>query len=277
MEIIDAHTHIFPPEIIKRRDSIAATDEGFKRIYANPRSGMVDHTVLLKYMEREKVAVSVVCGFPFADKGLITLMNDYILETARAYRNIIPLASVNVGQKDTGVREAERCLSLGAKGIGEVAVYEGGLGREELKGLDEVAGIAEAKKGVLMLHINEQVGHHYEGKIPVDFVEVSKFIADHQDLTIILAHMGGGLCFYEFMPEIRRAFSRVFYDTAAMPYIYSQEIYRFIDSFLPEKTLFGSDYPLLSFKRYDTGLSALGRETRENVLEKNTRRVFANG
>ena len=277
MEIIDAHTHIFPPEIIARRDAIAASDEGFKKIYANPRSSMVDHTALLKYMDREKVAVSVVCGFPFLDKGLITLMNDYILDTARTYPGIIPLASVNVGQKDTGVKEAERCLSLGAKGIGEVAVYEGSLGRDELRGLDEVARITEAKKGVLMLHINEQVGHHYDGKMPIDFVEVSKFVADHQGLTIILAHMGGGLCFYEFMPEIKKAFSRVFYDTAAMPYIYSQEIYRFIDAFLPEKTLFGSDYPLLSFKRYDTGLSGIDAETREKVLEKNARRVFRDG
>ena len=130
---------------------------------------------------------------------------------------------------------------------------------------------------MLLLHVNEQVGHHYDGKMAVDFVEVSRFVADHQDLTMILAHMGGGLCFYEFMPEIRRAFSRVFYDTAAMPYIYSNEIYRFIDTFIPEKTLFGSDYPLLSFKRYETGFGVLNRETRERVLEKNTRRVFGNG
>ena len=277
MEIIDAHTHVFPPEIIAGRDSIAAADEGFAKIYANPKSGMVDHEALLKYMERENVAGCVVCGFPFKDKGLITLMNDYILDTARNHPGITPLTAVHVGSRDTGAGEAERCFDLGAKGIGEVAFYDKGLGRDELHGLDEVARIIEAKKGVLMLHVNEQLGHQYDGKIPIDFAEVSKFIADHQDLTIILAHMGGGLCFYEFMPEIKRAFSRVFYDTAAMPYIYSHEIYRFIETFIPEKTLFGSDYPLLSFKRYETGLGALGRETREKVVEQNIRRVFGNG
>ncbi|MDR2017313.1 MAG: amidohydrolase family protein [Syntrophobacterales bacterium] len=274
MEIVDAHTHIFPPEIIARRASIAAADEGFGKIYANPGAAMADHTSLLKYMEKEGVAVSVVCGFPFADKGLITLMNDYILDTARTYQNIIPLTAVNVRRKDGAAKEAERCLNLGAKGIGEVAVYEGGLGRDELKRLDEVARITEAKGGVLMLHINEQVGHHYDGKMPIDFVEVSKFIGNHRDLNIILAHMGGGLCFYEFMPEIRRAFSGVFYDMAAIPYIYSHEIYRFIDAFLPDKTLFGSDYPLLSLKRYEAGLDAMDREAKGSVLKRNAWRVF---
>jgi len=277
MTVVDAHTHIFPPEIIAKREAIAASDEGFGKIYANPKAAMVDHAALLKYMERENVAASVVCGFPFQDKGLLTLMNDYVLHAAKGNPNLIPLAAVNVGQAGVGPGEAERCLDLGAKGIGEVALYEKGLGREELKGLDEVARVTEEKGGVLLLHVNEQVGHHYDGKMPVDFVEVSKFIADHQDLTIVLAHMGGGLCFYEFMPEVRRAFSRVFYDTAAMPYIYSHEIYRFIDAFIPEKTLFGSDYPLLSFKRYETGFGALGREAREGVLEKNARRVFGDG
>jgi uncharacterized protein len=274
MDIIDAHTHIFPPEIIERRKTIALGDEGFGRIYENPRSSMVDHAALLKYMERERISACVACGFPFEDKGLIELTNDYILETARAHPEIIPLASVNIGSKDTGLREAERCLRLGARGIGEVAVYEAGLGGDQLKKLEEIARVTAIGNGVLLLHLNEQVGHQYDGKVPIDFVEVSRFVEAHQDLTIVLAHLGGGLCFYEFMPEIRNAFTRVFYDTAALPYIYSQDAYRFIDTFLSKKTLFGSDYPMLSFKRYDSGVSILGPEGRERVLAGNARRIF---
>jgi uncharacterized protein len=277
MQIIDAHTHIFPPEIIKRRKTIAIGDEGFARIYRDPRSAMVDHTALLKYMEREMVGTAVVCGFPFDDRGLITLVNDYILEVARDHENIIPLASVNLGYKETGVREAERCVKLGAKGIGEVAVYEKGLGSDEFNRLEEMAGVLAMEEVPLLLHLNEQVGHTYDGKVPVDFVEVARFIEAHQDLTVILAHLGGGICFYEFMPEIRDAFSRVFYDTAALPYIYSHEVYRYIDAFLRDKMLFGSDYPLLSFKRYDAGINGLGQEARENVLAGNARRVFRHG
>ncbi len=277
MEIFDAHTHIFPPEIIGRRKAIAVTDEGFRKIYENPRSSMVDHEGLLKYMEREKVSRAVACGFPFEDKGLIQMTNDYILEVARSHPDIVPMASVNIGSKDTGIREAERCFSLGAKGVGEVAVYQAGLGCGELGRLEDIARLTALEKGVLLIHLNEQVGHKYDGKMPIDFVEVSRFIEAHQDLTIVLAHLGGGLCFYEFMPEIRNAFTRVYYDTAALPYIYSVDVYRFIDAFLPEKTLFGSDYPMLSFKRYDSGVSNLGPEAMERVLAKNARRIYKHG
>ena len=277
MDIIDAHTHIFPPEIIERRKTIAVTDEGFRKIYGNPRSSMVDHRALLKYMERERVDAAVACGFPFEDTDLLRRTNDYILETAHDHPNIIPMGSVNIKDKETGVREAERCLRLGARGIGEVAVYEAGLGGDQLKELEGIASLAAMMNAVLLLHLNEQVGHQYAGKMPVDFVEVAGFVEAHQDLTFILAHLGGGLCFYEFMPEIRNAFSRVYYDTAALPYIYGNETYRFIDGFLAKKTLFGSDHPLLSFKRYDAGINCLGDEAKESVLSGNARRVFGYG
>ena len=277
MQIIDSHTHIFPREIIDRRKTIAVGDPGFAKIYGDPRASMVDHTGLLKYMEREMVSVAVACGFPFEDRGLITLVNDYILDTAKKNPNIIPLASVNTGQRDTGIREAERCLALGAKGVGEVAVYDKGLGTDELDRLGDIAQVLALSGGVLLIHLNEQVGHTYSGKIPVDFGEVTKFVGAHQDVTIILAHLGGGICFYEFMPEIRETFSRVYYDTAAIPYLYSHEVYQYIDTFLPGKMLFGSDYPLLSFKRYDGGINSLDQATREKVLSANARRVFRHG
>ncbi|HEY3275817.1 MAG TPA: amidohydrolase family protein [Syntrophorhabdaceae bacterium] len=277
MDIIDGHTHIFPPEIVERRKTIALTDEGFSRIYGDLRATMVDHEGLLKYMERERVLQAVACGFPFEDKGLIELANNYILECARADPRIIPMASINIRNRETGIREAERCLGLGAKGIGEVALYEVGLGRDELKLLDEVARLAAVAKVPLLLHLNEQVGHQYSGKVAVDFGEVTKFVEAHQDVTFVLAHLGGGLCFYEFMPEIRNAFTRVFYDTAALPYIYSIDTYRFIDAFLAKKTLFGSDYPLLSFKRYDGGIQHLREEGMAAVLSGNARRVYLHG
>ncbi|MBA4417465.1 MAG: amidohydrolase [Syntrophus sp. (in: bacteria)] len=277
MEIIDAHTHIFPSEIIKRRERIAAKDEGFAKIYGNPQAPMVNHEVLLNYMEREGVMSSVVCGFPFRDTGFIRLVNDYILETAAHYRTLIPLASVSIAENNCGIGEAERCLRAGARGIGEVAFYDEGLGSRELERLHEIGGLAKRFGIPLLLHMNEQVGHHYRGKMAIDFKAVSRFVESHGDLSIILAHCGGGLCFYEFMPEIRRVFARVFYDTAALPYIYSHDMYKFIEMFLSEKTLFGSDYPLLSLKRYEEGMNGLDEKVREKVLGGNALKVFGHG
>jgi predicted TIM-barrel fold metal-dependent hydrolase len=276
-QVIDAHTHIFPRGIIERRVKIAASDEGFEKIYGNPRARMETHEALFGYMAREKVDASVVCGFPFKDKGLIRAANDYILEIAGRHKSIIPLASVNVTHEGTGIAEAERCLKSGARGIGEIALYEQGLSSEELQKLDEIATLAAQKRAPLLLHMNEQIGHHYDGKMVIDFAGVSRFIEAHQDLYIILAHLGGGLCFYEFMPEVKKTFSRVYYDIAALPYLYSNNVYRFIGQFIPEKCLFGSDFPLLSLKRYLEGVNTLQEETRKNILAGNLLRIFNHG
>jgi predicted TIM-barrel fold metal-dependent hydrolase len=125
-----------------------------------------------------------------------------------------------------------------------------------------------------MLHLNEQVGHRYPGKAFADFGSVAGFVADHPSLRIILAHMGGGICFYEFMPEIRKAFARVYYDLAAVPFLYSNELYAFAAAFLGEKVLFGSDYPLLPFARYIPYLREVEEPARSNILYENGRRLF---
>ena len=59
------------------------------------------------------------------------------------------------------------------------------------------------------------------------------------------------------MPEIRKAFSLVRYDLAASPFLYSDDLYRFAAAFLPDKVLFGSDYPLLALSRYKPRLDGL--------------------
>jgi uncharacterized protein len=277
MGVIDAHTHIFPPYIIERRREIAATDEGFARIYSNPKSPMADHEALLEYMAGESIAASVVCGFPFRDQKLIRLTNDYILEMADKFDGIIPFASISIAGDGQGAEEARRCLESGAMGIGEVALYEQSLDHGALRRLEEIAHLAIRKKVPLLLHMNEQVGHVYDGKASIDFSEVTRFIEANQGLDIILAHLGGGLCFYEFMPEMRNIFSRVYYDIAALPYIYSNKVYRFIEEFIPDKTLFGSDFPLLSLQRYLEGINCMSEEARLKILWKNARRVFGHG
>jgi predicted TIM-barrel fold metal-dependent hydrolase len=67
----------------------------------------------------------------------------------------------------------------------------------------------------------------------------------------------------------------VFYDTAAVPYLYGEEIYEAAVSTIgPRKLLFGSDYPLLSAHRYRPGLERLAPEVRTAVEDGNAREVF---
>jgi uncharacterized protein len=271
VDIVDAHTHIFPPDIIKNRERLAREDAGFGALYGSPKAAMSDAHGLLAYMEEEGISASVAFPFPFKDKHLLRLANDYVLHTARNHPSLIPFAAVNIEDENGALAEAERCIESGARGIGEIGLYDQALAKKQLGALEGVAGLAEDGGLVLVLHMNEQVGHAYKGKTTIDLPAVAAFIGAHPKLKVVLAHLGGGLCFYEFMPEIRETFSRVYYDTAALPFIYSEGIYRFIENHLAGKTLFGSDFPLLSHKRYRGGLETMGQEKRGMVLSGNLR------
>jgi predicted TIM-barrel fold metal-dependent hydrolase len=76
--------------------------------------------------------------------------------------------------------------------------------------------------------------------------------------ALILAHWGGGLPFYELMPEVRKALSNVYYDTAASHYLYEDSIFRHVMTWAPGKVLLGTDYPLVTQKRYLKRLRGAG-------------------
>ena len=48
------------------------------------------------------------------------------------------------------------------------------------------------------------------------------------------------------MPEVKKAMKKVYFDTAASPYLYSPQIYNLVSQLIgADKILFGSDYPLI--------------------------------
>jgi len=235
---------------------------------------MVDEAGLARYMTEQEVDRAVVCGFAFKDRALITACNAYILDVARRNPKVIPFAMVDVEDETFSIEEAERAFRAGARGIGELAFYESGFGEKERKALDGIAERAQENGLPLMLHVNEQVGHAYKGKTRMDFQELVSFVESHPELVIVLSHLGGGLCFYEFMPEIRRAFARVYYDLAAVPLLYSNEVYRFVAGCMSDKVLFGSDYPLLSYERYARDMDTLGEGEKQKLVYFNARQLF---
>ncbi len=274
MAVIDAHTHIFPPDVIKTRERIAARDSRFSLLYANPKARMADGTSLTRYMTEEQIDRAVVTAFPFRDRGLIAACNDYILDAARRDPSLIPFAMVDVEDESFALTEAERSFHAGARGIGELAFYESGFGEKQRKNLDIVAHYAQENSLPLMIHVNEQVGHAYNGKTRIDFQELVVFVETYPGLVIILSHLGGGICFYELMPEVKKAFARVYYDLAAVPFLYTSEVYGFVTRCMADKVLFGSDYPLLSYKRYAGDMELLEEAGRQKLLHLNARRLF---
>ncbi len=268
--IIDFHTHIFIPAAIKRRD-FYFSDPHFSLLYKNEKSTMIDHKGLLSAMDTDGVDISVAMGFPWTGEAHARQQNEYFATVAADHgERIIPFGTIALYEKNIKERVKE-VKALGLGGIGEAGFYHTGFnddGEVYLKALMEAAAEEELP---LCLHLNEPVGHQYPGKYAPEFSRIYKLISDFPDLKIILAHWGGGILFYELMPEVKEAFKNVYYDTAASPWLYDKKIYAAASEIAGgEKILFGSDFPLIPFKRYRDEIESV-------VADKNLRKKILGG
>ena len=266
--IIDAHTHLFPDEVRKKRHVFCRRDDGFRMIYENEKARIVSPEDLLKVMDRDGVQQSIICGFPWKDPGLCRVGNDYLIHCFSLYPNrFLPFACLPLRPIRLAEKELAHSLSRGMRGIGELAFYDRSISGRDIKNLGFLMQPLAGKNIPLLLHTNEPVGHPYPGKTMESLQPIYQLLLTLPDVTVILAHWGGGFLFYELMPEVARAAQNVYYDTAASPLLYQPQIYALAHRIVgPTRILFGSDYPLISPARYFQEL----QESRlpDSILEK---------
>jgi predicted TIM-barrel fold metal-dependent hydrolase len=279
--IIDCHTHIFPGEIRDNREAFCQKDEGFSSIYGNPRARIAGVEDLIASMDASGVERSVICGFPWERKDLCSLHNQYLLESASRYPDrLIAFVSLQFSDADWSGKELERRMKEGAKGVGETAFYRHEMTLRDMESMKPVLTQMENQGILLLLHVNETIGHPYPGKGTTPLERFHELILLFPKLPFLLAHWGGGLLFYELMPEVAEAMGNVYYDTAASPFLYSKRIYKIACQIVgPGKVLFGTDFPLLSGQRYFKELeeSSLPKEDRKKILGLNASRLLGLG
>ena len=260
--IIDFHTHIFPAAICQNRKNYFHSESAFELLYQSSKSRLIGAIELLDAMDDNEVDKSVIFGFPWKNSETFKMHNDYIMEMVQKY----PHRFIGLGCFDPSagcaVAETERCLDGGLAGIGELAFYQAGIDEPALKQLAPIMNMCADRDLPVLIHTNEPVGHAYHGKTPVTLAQIYRLIKRFLETKIVLAHWGGGLFFYSLMKrEVKESLTNVFFDTAASPFLYDQEIYQFAVRLLGvDKILFGSDHPLLPPARYfgemrETGLT----------------------
>ncbi len=272
--IVDFHTHIFPPEVISERERFL-DDDNFRILYSSRKSAMADHEALMSMMNSSGIDYAVAMSFPWFDEGQLRSHNEYM---AHAWKEsggrIIPFMTAPPGGDVAG--EVAVLKRLGAAGIGEVAFYGSGFGPVEEKYLTALFDAAMKAKLPVCLHVNEPVGHPYDGKYEPSLDRLYGVIREFPGLTLILSHWGGGLFFYELMPEVRKVLARVYYDTAASPYLYDSRVYAVAREIIGDgKIIFGTDYPLLGAERYLPSITAnFSEASAQKVLSGNAREIL---
>lgn len=262
MSIVDFHTHIFPPEIIQQRAHYLEKDAWFGRLYADPKAKMATAEDLIASMDRAGIQMSVTFGFAWANSDLDRMANEYVAAEVKRYPDrLIGFAVVNPQSGAAALREAERCVSEGCRGIGELMPDGQGYALDDLAVLKSLAGLLVETDLPLLTHTNEPVGHDYHGKGRTTPEVVYRFASAFPGVRLICAHWGGGLPFYELMLEVRKTLANVYYDTAASPFLYDKQIFAQAGQICADKVLFATDYPLITQERFLKHVRAVGLDS----------------
>lgn len=251
MMVIDSHTHMFPPDVRERPSEAGEGEAAFGLMFGKGLSRMADPETMLAEMDSCGVDMAVLCPFPWFTLERCSTNNDYLLDLASAHPDrFLAMAITNPRHGKGALREARRCLEAGASGLGELHALPQGFDPADVELMSPLVDLALEYDVPILLHVNEPVGHFYPGKGPVTPGEIFRFIEAFPGVKLILPHWGGGLPFYELMPEVAELCANVYYDTAASPFLYRSDIYRLAPMAAGgHKILFATDYPLLPYPR----------------------------
>ncbi len=276
--IIDFHTHIFSPQTKKNRSKYIDSDSCFAILYSSPNTKLVTADELIASMDKEGVDISVVLNIGWTTHELCVETNSYILESIARYpQRLIGFCTVQPRSLDAALDEIERCAQGGIRGIGEMRPDMQLLDLRDEEITKPFIEVITKHNLIVLTHASEPVGHKYPGKGAITPELLYPFITSYPDLTIVCAHWGGGLPFYALMPEVRMAMNKVFFDTAASPFLYSPQIYNQVIQLVgADKILFGSDYPMLSQGRLLKEIKSLDlpEETEHLLLSGNAQRLL---
>ncbi len=276
--IIDFHTHVFPPQIKKNRNKYIECDPCFAILYSSKDAKIATADELIASMDEAGVDISVILNIGWTTHELCVETNDYIIDSVSRYpQRLVGFCAVQPQSPKAAVAEIERCAQAGIRGVGEmrpdIQLFD--LGDELV--MEPIVEVLRKHQLVLLLHASEPVGHDYPGKGGITPDILYPFIASFPDLTLVCAHWGGGLPFYALMPEVKKAISNVYFDTAASPFLYTPEVYNQVIQLVgADKILFGSDYPLVAQRRLLEEIKALdlAEETKNLILSGNALRLL---
>lgn len=276
--IVDFHTHIFPPEVRSQRERYARLCPRFSDLYLRPNARLATAEEIVAEMDAAGVDVAVVAGFDWETHDLCVEHNDYLIDAIRRYPGrLVGFCAVLPTAGEVAVYEAERCLAHGMRGIGELNTERKPYDYTDLDVVRDLFDFAVAHDLIVLAHTSEPIGHDYPGKGTATPGQIWHWVEAFPNLTLVCAHWGGGLPFYELMPEVRRMARRVYYDTAASPYLYEDRVFPIGAALVgAERILWGSDYPLLRMGRFLERVrrSGLTTEQQRLILGANAARLL---
>lgn len=212
--------------------------------------GWADIDDLLREMDRSGVDHAVLQGWYWEHQETCDWQNHYHAGCLKAHPDrISAFATVKPSVGKPALDAIRRARDDGFSGLGELCPRIQGGALRDPEWLEAMTLAAECGL-VVLFHVDEQVGRDHPGRVqtsPEDFLWIAEACSD---LRIILAHFGGGLIFHRLNRGVRKAFERIWFDTAASPLLYDSAVYgAAVACGAGDRLLFGSDFPLITIPR----------------------------
>ncbi|MBL9218289.1 MAG: amidohydrolase [Opitutaceae bacterium] len=263
MAIIDAHVHLYPPEVNRApADWAAACGEAHwatlcarRRKDGRPVQAFPSLDQLLRDMDAAGVTKAVLLGWYWERPETCVMQNRFYAECLRAHPDrLAAFAAIHPAVTPGEVAWAE---DSGFAGLGELSPHSQGVGLRDrtIRAMVEEAG---RRKLAVNLHATDPQSRRYPGWVETPLADFVQLAHDFPETNFILAHWGGGLAW----SAEAAALPNVWFDTAASPLLYGPEVWAKAKS---ERVLFGSDYPLVLYPQVNSepGFGGLIAEARK--------------
>ena len=263
MAIIDAHVHLYPPEVNRApADWAAACGEAHwatlctrRRKDGRPVQAFPSLDQLLRDMDAAGVTKAVLLGWYWERPETCQMQNRFYAECLRAHPDrLAAFAAIHPAMTPGEVAWAE---DSGFAGLGELSPHSQGVGLRDrtIRAMVEEAG---RRKLAVNLHVTDPQSRRYPGWVETPLADFVQLAHDFPATNFILAHWGGGLAW----SAEAAALPNVWFDTAASPLLYGPEVWAKAKS---DRVLFGSDYPLVLYPQVNSepGFGGLIAEARK--------------
>ncbi len=254
MRIVDAHVHLYPPEI--NRDPAAwATAHGEShwaemctrtRKNGGPVQTFPTVDELLREMDRAGVEHAVLLGWYWNTPEACALQNAFYAERVRAHPQ--RLSAFATWHPRCGVEELRRARDAGLCGLGELSPHSQGF-QTTAPEFALVLELCAEFRWPVNLHVTDPDSRPYPGRVETPLAEFLVLARQFPTVNFILAHWGGRL---PMKDRSALELSNLYYDTAATPLLYRSEIWnQFLAEVPSSRVIFGSDFPLNLYPRVD--------------------------
>ena len=268
MRIIDAHVHLYPPEV--NADPAgwarAAGESHWARLCTRVRKDgqplqyFPSVAELLRDLDQAGVAEAILLGWYWQSVEACERQNAFFAEVVAGHGDRLRACAAWHPQMGTEVVATWR--DAGFVGIGELSPHSIGLADDSAW---SSLFVAAGKAGLpVNLHVTDPRSRPFPGKVETRLADFTDWARAHPQTTFVLAHGGGRMPW--FKPEVLRL-PNVAFDLAAFPLLYPPPG---LDAWLAQctsaKLLWGSDHPLDLYPRSRDGSgSGLRRWCREWV------------